>query len=374
MESPILNFPHLRLWLDEAQGLVCCDRRRVLAALDVSSAYALLGLSDGLSLSDVADELVREGGLDAKTAVSAASLASRLADPESELPPASPRSLATEIAWIPRGPETLRIRIGALRAALHVESSELSRTIREVFAPIVVHDSGPPTARWYVCAGDDGFALGDETSQRYRKLTFQQVLPLLMDELQTAAYRDEGVAFAFHAAAVHWRGRNWIFPGPSGAGKSTLAARLVAEGGACYSDEIVALDALGRIRPLPLPMTIKSGSWELTESVERASVWARRDGRLLRYAWPARFAEARAQEAPLTLVFPRFVAGGGVRRQPLGVVESLRRLAEAGYEVTANDPAQAMSWLVGLVERLPRCALEFGECADVAELLCGADA
>ena len=50
-------------------------------------------------------------------------------------------------------------------------------------------------------------------------------------------------------------------PADSGSGKSTLTAALVHAGLRYFSDDVVPLDHGLRIRPMPLGISLKEGSW-----------------------------------------------------------------------------------------------------------------
>jgi hypothetical protein len=60
-----------------------------------------------------------------------------------------------------------------------------------------------------------------------------------------------------HAGVVAWQGRAIVLPGRSHAGKSTLVEALVRAGATYYSDEYAVLDAQGRVRPFPKPLSLR---------------------------------------------------------------------------------------------------------------------
>jgi hypothetical protein len=62
-----------------------------------------------------------------------------------------------------------------------------------------------------------------------------------------------------HAGVVGWNGRAIVIPGRSLTGKSTLVKALVKAGAHYYSDEFAVLDDRGRVRPYPIPLTMRAG-------------------------------------------------------------------------------------------------------------------
>ena len=64
-------------------------------------------------------------------------------------------------------------------------------------------------------------------------------------------------AIAIHAAAVARAGRAIVLVGESGAGKTTLTLQLASAGWDYVTDDLVVVDARGRLMPFPKPLGIK---------------------------------------------------------------------------------------------------------------------
>ena len=60
-----------------------------------------------------------------------------------------------------------------------------------------------------------------------------------------------------HAGAVEWRGRAIVIPGKTFTGKSSLTAAFVRAGARYLSDEYALIDAEGRVRPYPKPLSLR---------------------------------------------------------------------------------------------------------------------
>jgi hypothetical protein len=60
-----------------------------------------------------------------------------------------------------------------------------------------------------------------------------------------------------HAGVVEWRGRAIVIAGKSFTGKSSLTAAFVRAGARYFSDEFALIDAAGRVRPYPKPLSLR---------------------------------------------------------------------------------------------------------------------
>lgn len=63
-----------------------------------------------------------------------------------------------------------------------------------------------------------------------------------------------------HAGCAVINGRAIVVPGRSMSGKSSLTAALIRSGATYFSDEYAVLDALGRVRPYPRKLSIRSSN------------------------------------------------------------------------------------------------------------------
>ncbi len=179
----------------------------------------------------------------------------------------------------------------------------------------------------------------------------------------------------FHAAAIVQNGRAVVFPAETGSGKTTLAGALAASGLEFFSDEITALDTgTLRIRPLPLPMSVKPGSVEVLEpfypGLGAECVYLRADGKRVRYVSPPASSQPKKGESALVegVVFPRYQPGGKTEMRPLGKTDALRRLATSGSSgrELRDEDIQAM---IDLVERSECYELVFSDLQRSLEML-----
>jgi hypothetical protein len=99
-----------------------------------------------------------------------------------------------------------------------------------------------------------------------RSRTADDALAWFNLHLRRMATTDLAPLVGLHAAALSVDGRAVALLGASGSGKSTLAAELVRRGFRYLSDEVAAIDPRTlSVTPVPLPLVLDPGSWELFE-------------------------------------------------------------------------------------------------------------
>ena len=149
--------------------------------------------------------------------------------------------------------------------------------------------------------------------------------------------------YSLHAAGVAAGGRALLLAGASGSGKSTLSLALARAGLEFMADDMVFLEAGGRVHPFPeqLDVSPEAAAW-FEELRGLGDVPA--DG------WPkhrvhvdeALGARLGAAAAPAALVFPAIAGGERSRLEPLSAAEALVELAP---NVLLTDPAMAQRHL-----------------------------
>jgi hypothetical protein len=117
------------------------------------------------------------------------------------------------------------------------------------------------------------------------------IVPMVHAALLVMAYRESDCLTAIHAAAVSRGGNCVLLPGASGSGKSTLTAALVAKGyGYCTDDLCVLTHDPVRLRPAPVRVGLKPGSWPVLEgmipNLATLPSYLRADGKRVRYWLP----------------------------------------------------------------------------------------
>jgi hypothetical protein len=147
--------------------------------------------------------------------------------------------------------------------------------------------------------------------------------------------------FSVHGSAVGVAvgpgGRCVLMAGQSGSGKTTLLASLLGRGFLHVADDLalVTPDRLA-VRPLPLALVLKQGSWPVLEphlpGLAGQPIY-RRVGRRVRYWLPPPDQMAQAPLDIAAVVFPRFAAGASFASRPLSPFEALARTMQAPTRV-----------------------------------------
>jgi len=169
--------------------------------------------------------------------------------------------------------------------------------------------------------------------------------------------------FTVHAAGVARGDAVLALVASEGGGKSTLAAHLASAGWRYFGDDTVMIEPQGSCAlPFPVSVGIKEGSVSIllpAYPVLPGLVEHRYGLKAARYlALPP---EAAAQmPAPVsTFAFTKYVPGKACRMHRLALVESARRMMEAGMVFTRPLRREMLDWLGHLLARTPCYSLEY---------------
>ncbi|MDF2639412.1 MAG: hypothetical protein K0R64_2396 [Novosphingobium lindaniclasticum] len=160
--------------------------------------------------------------------------------------------------------------------------------------------------------------------------------------------------------------------GAPGAGKSTLAAMVAASGGGLRlaGDDIVLFDPRrGLVMGVPLPLTIKSGSWDrLAPALPGLAALPpvlRADGQWLRYA-PLPSCAAPAWRKVAAIVDLRRTDGNRLdglpaQAMPQSPIDCLGRLLEEGFVHGGHCTPTQIRGLALMVDNAETCTLHYAE-------------
>ena len=180
-------------------------------------------------------------------------------------------------------------------------------------------------------------------------------LPLLEWGMNYALATRLNCHLLLHAGVVERNGRAVVLPAMPGAGKSTLTAALALGGFRLLSDEFgVVRFGDAHLLPLLRPVALKNESIDAIARLSPDAVIGPRfpkthKGTVAHLAPAVEHVHARhTPAAPALIVFPRFVAAGGVEIQPLPRARAFARLAvnSFNYEIVGPDGFDALGRLV----------------------------
>jgi hypothetical protein len=205
---------------------------------------------------------------------------------------------------------------------------------------------------------------------------YLEVIPLIIDRLQILAFQKSDYTFCFHGAALSTPSGNLLLPGESGAGKSTLSAFLVDKDHRLYSDEIIALNDNFEIKVIPLPIAIKSGSWQIVAEkyplLAQAKIWHRLDGRQLKYLWPTSFAEASLHTGNKTvLIHPQYSDKKRVDAKvtKLSVIDTISLLTASGYQLGFELNIEKLEKFIAFIQQSTNFRIDYNNSEQVTKVL-----
>lgn len=332
----------------------------------------------GLAEAEIADLLSRRHGVAPAMAAGYVreTLRPRPANDEFESMAGGDRDAAPRVALgEARVVETYRaldieIRLGFATDDLHAR-------IHPSLGALGVAGASPAPCRWQVGAVDGGFALTEQGRLIDRCERTDEVAPMLKLRLVYAALEASRDACALHAAALGAGGRCLLLPGRSGAGKSTIAAGLMSAGFTVLGDDtaVIAEGAAG-IRPLPLPIALKAGSWMLLKDrvagLFDLPIHWRPDGKAVRYVVPPVVACPAPETRVLPvgwIVFPVFAPDCRPALEPVGAGAVLKRLMAGLAPLGAGLTPATLDCLIDWIGTVPCYELRYSALDDAVGTL-----
>lgn len=321
-----------------------------------------------------------EDRLGVAAAVAADYVATALADwPDAEA--AAPAAEAESAPLVPPAGSYATECYRALDADIRLDyaTADLRAAVHPGLGPLGVPDSAADARAWQLATAGGDFVLTEDRRLVDRCQRLDQVAPMIKVRLVYAALEASRDCCALHAAALGAGERCLLLPGRSGAGKSTLTAGLAFAGFTLLGDDTAVIaEGEPRVRPFPLPIALKPGSWRVLgdriEGLAALPVHWRQDGKAVRYAVPPEAAlPARGQPAlPVGwIVFPSYAAGAASSLAPVDAGTALKRLI-AGFAPlgTGMTPAK-LDRLIAWVGDVPCFDLRYGRLDDAVGLLQG---
>jgi energy-coupling factor transporter ATP-binding protein EcfA2 len=180
-----------------------------------------------------------------------------------------------------------------------------------------------------------------------------------------------------HAAAVADKNNCILLPANCGSGKSTLTAALAGSGFQYCSDDMVFLTSNPvEMRPAPMAMGIKSGSWDVLEKYyPQLPVLAsheRADGKVIRYLPPPPHSYTKHPTGTLAvthIIFPGYREGEKAAVTPLTPAQGLCRITQAGYDVQGGLTEACIEQLVEWIADIPCYEFRYGNLDDAVNFL-----
>lgn len=355
-DAPILHLASgvLPLVIDDRPVLFVEATQR-LNALNGSAGMLVALLADGIGLADLRRELGGTLGL------SAAEVDALLVDWSAQ----RVISASSEASLSPAGSSAV-LRAGPLDIAIVFPDSAWGRELAAPYAHLPQQHGADLRVIAAALGGDNDLA-GIFDGRAGTLVAREGAAPVLRGmAVDLALEQDDYIAL--HAACLATPdGEMILLIGAPGAGKSTLATLAAVSPGPLRfaGDDIVLFDPrTGLAMGLPLPLTIKRGSWDrLVETVPGLAdspPILRADGQWLRYA-PLPSPAVPAWRRLAGVVDLRREDGGGTRLVAQSPVDCLGRLLEEGFVRGGRCTAVQMRALARMVDGARTCTLHYAE-------------
>ncbi len=204
------------------------------------------------------------------------------------------------------------------------------------------------------------------------------VVPMINAALRQSVASRHPHFLNIHAGVVAGKKACMLLPGSSGSGKTTLTAGLSRTDYQYFSDEIALLVKAKElcVQPVPLPMTVKSGSVSVLANYYRdianLPIHVREDNKEVRYLRPAIDSLPRKADCTMpvaAIVFPQFDAAARNRLDPIVKTRALSMLLEECMDIPELLTKEQISDLVAWIETVDCYELAFSDLEEAISLL-----
>ena len=180
--------------------------------------------------------------------------------------------------------------------------------------------------------------------------SLQHIIPIVQDMIRLLYYHNIDYLIALHSAALEYKGKTLLFPASSGSGKSTLTAYLMHHGFHVFSDELTIIKKDTSIVPLPFPLSIKEGSWNIlanfTKEGEELTTHYRFDEQKLYLLPPTQMANNNISSNNAYIIFPTYIKDTEIILTSIDIIEALELMSNIQYHIANyKDVANIESWL-----------------------------
>jgi hypothetical protein len=224
--------------------------------------------------------------------------------------------------------------------------------------------------RLYIVHAADRYLLLHNTKVVDWCFHISEIAPILHGHSLMIAYEMSHCLFGVHAASVLCGGKSVLLPALAGSGKSTLTAALVGSGAFLCADDMVLLTPSPiRMRPVPVVIGLKSGSWDLLAPyhphIASLPIHLRADDKHVRYLAPPVDAMVSMTSQPFpvdAIVIPKFVNDpNAVGLKEISPADGLCRLTEAGFDIHDEMTPACVKELVDWITNLPCYEMHFNK-------------
>jgi len=279
---------------------------------------------------------------------------------------------------LPSGSPEYRFRILDTYFRLKVPTKKELQLVTPILSHLAVPHENKGEVHLSIVYADGGYLLLHNERLVDWCAHIDGIGPMLHGNALVIAYEMTDCLMGLHAAAVYCNGKCILMPAPSGSGKSTLTAALVGSGFSHCADDLVLLTpAPVYMRPVPVAVGLKTGSWNLLASyhpdLALLPTHLRSDGKQVRYLVPSvnTIMPMESQPVPVDyILFSQFADNGNKAiLTEISAAEGLCRLAAAGYEMHGEMAAGNIQQLVDWITDVPCYQMHFNQLDDAVSVI-----
>lgn len=268
-------------------------------------------------------------------------------------------------------PLSANIEIGGVPIRLKIPDGPLDQFCRDYFLNCPASNR-PAIAILSAQRGNGEWSI-HVNGRRFFTLGHEQQIGLgFMHAARSLLYAKARFDVAFHAAMVANADCGVLLSAPRERGKSTLAAFLIARGFDLLADEpaLLRLDTAS-VLDLPLPISLKEGSWPLfaadLRQIEGSPVHIRSDGTKIRLVHPPRYS---ATPRRIThVVFPHYCPSLSPQIEPVSPFLALRLLSEGGMRLAPHLSRNSFECFLNLICETASYRLCYASLREASQML-----
>jgi hypothetical protein len=273
----------------------------------------------------------------------------------------------------PQSDSILSGLLGGTPVRLSFTDGEVATRFWDVFAACLDQATHGLEARHgfeaTVCGATGRLVLTEAGTAPVDAGSLDQAIEQVETALRTAVFRATTWDLALHAASVGLGESAVLLPGQTGCGKSTLAAALLLRGHSHLTDDLALLSSAAEVRPLPLPVVLKAGSWPALPALARQLVHRPahlRGGQKVRYWLPPSEQIARRSLPVRLIAQPHYRAGARLDVTPMDPLETIATLIAAPLRIGRPLQPDGLAVLARWLEACPAFRLVYGDGEEAA--------
>jgi len=351
------NNPYIALFISDGGLAVYAKKSDTLYGFEEHAASLFLRLEQGEDAADILSDFTGETQQDVALLLEQCQLLLSGQQTEKHMAYAPALDYPTSIPTYPNSGKIYQLL--NTNFLIHADSPAYQELLQSHLAHLEVseHPSKPDIVFALHQQGDCIIPLMNG-KQIHAGLTSQRLYPFMQDWMRVTAYQRVPYLLTLHAAALYKDDKCILLPGVSGAGKSTLTAALLSKGYQLLTDETAVIDLFDfGIYPVPMPLGLKEGSWQLLEhlypTLMSLPAHRRFDQKPVRYLPPPEIQDVTLARISAThIIFPQVSDGETGDLLSISLLQALAKLDETGYQVQdklGEEKAESMLfWLAGL--------------------------